>query len=130
MGDWKSDREDEFFYLKIALGVLVVVAAVAGLIEWNARRQAAAMTRELTRPMTVEESEALNRELLEAMEPTEAEIAAARDQLWGPPVIRENNARSSRQRIRNQAPLQEGERCIEGQRFRKLANGWEEIGTC
>lgn len=121
---WKSDREDEFFYLKIALGVLAIAAIVAGLIEWNARRQAAAMTRELTRPMTYEESEALNRQL-EAMEPSEAELAAMRDKLWEPPVAiqRPRKARDTR-------PLSDGERCIDGQRFHRLANGWEEIGTC
>lgn len=52
---WKSDREDEFFYLKLALMLAVVVNVIAGLIEWNARRQAAAFTRELMRPATLEE---------------------------------------------------------------------------
>jgi hypothetical protein len=55
MGRWPSDREDEFFYLKLVLGLVVAVLVVVALIEWNARRQAAAMTRELLRPPTPEE---------------------------------------------------------------------------
>lgn len=36
----------------IAGGVVAAILIVMGLIEWNARRQAAAITAELTRPMT------------------------------------------------------------------------------
>lgn len=39
-------------WLKAGLAVAVLVLIVMGLIEWNARRQAAAMKAELMRPMT------------------------------------------------------------------------------
>ncbi|MEB1710338.1 hypothetical protein VDR05_19230, partial [Xanthomonas campestris pv. campestris] len=49
------------------MAVLVVVAV--GLIEWNARRQAAAMTAELMRPMTPSEQRQLNRQLVAPEKP-------------------------------------------------------------
>ncbi|MEA9722333.1 hypothetical protein [Xanthomonas campestris] len=62
------------------MAVLVVVAV--GLIEWNARRQAAAMTAELMRPMTPSEQRQLNRQLAQMDAEAAQEIAAMRRQLW------------------------------------------------
>lgn len=51
------------------------------------------------------------------------------------PMRRENQQRAKAQQQREQsareaATLKPGERCISGQRLRRLPNGWEQIGTC
>lgn len=116
---WKSDREDEFLYLKVGIGLVVLVAIIFGAIEWNARRQAAAMMREFTRPMTDEESRQLENEFEElARMPPAAPVQTIEYRM------------PTKQKKRDTRPLGEGERCINGQRFRRLPNGWEEIGSC
>jgi hypothetical protein len=120
----RSADRSESAPLYYILAAVALIAIVMLLIEWNARRQAAAMTRELLRPATPEEQlqlEAAVAELVPA-EPTEAENAALLRQVWG-----EDEPRAQRAQP---APLAAGERCISGQRFRRLPNGWEEIGTC
>ena len=119
MFSWKSDRNDEFALLRLVLTVLLVGGMVAVLIEFNARRQAAAMTREMLRPATSEEQALIARE-----------VAAMEAALVAPaPRPPSNQDRRVQPRV-IRAPLNPGERCISGQRFRRLENGWEEIGTC
>lgn len=69
----RRDSPDEFNYLVWILGAAAVVGIVMGLIEWNARRQAAAMTRELLRPATAEDRAAMQR----AMDAQLAELEQA-----------------------------------------------------
>lgn len=124
MFGWKSDRDDEFRLLQIVLLVLLVGAMVAGLIEFNARRQAAALTREMLREATPEERAQMDRQLRDL----DARLTPT------PPTSSESDLRPRHRRtnsaVRYVAPLQPGERCLSGQRFRRLKNGWEEIGTC
>ena len=124
----RNHRErDEFdIVLYVVLGV-IAIAVVMGLIEWNARRNAAAISRELMRPMTLEEERKLEDQMARAFpEPTAAEIDELRSQVWAKP------ARSVRRPTptRDLSPLNEGERCINHQRFRRVSNGWIQNGTC
>ncbi|WP_439449657.1 hypothetical protein [Stenotrophomonas sp. ATs4] len=92
-----------------------------GLIEWNARRQAAAMTRELTRPMTAQEQADFNAEMdrqtrmLQAE--TAAEVAAVQRTIQLDRVLP----------VEQRLPLKDGERCIEGRRFQKIEGGWRDL---
>lgn len=108
-------------------GVVVLVAIIMGLIEWNARRQAAAMTNELMRPMTAKEAERFK----EWERQTEAEADRALQQLWQQ-TTQQQNAQAARQRAeaarqREARALRAGERCIQGRRFKRIENGWEQI---
>jgi hypothetical protein len=126
MGDAmpKHRERDEFdIVLYVILG-LVGIAVVMGLIEWNARRQAAAITREMLRPATAEETRTLNRLTREAELEAEQAVRAIYKPYPYPPPNR------SRKPVRDLTPLAQDERCISGQRFRRLNNGWEEIGSC
>ena len=120
---WKTDREDEFLLLKIGIAAVFIALTIAGLIEWNARRQAAAMTRELLRPATPEEQAQLAEMEAELTRQVEADAARLRRQL------RRASEPPKRPRV-DTRPLAADERCISGQRFRRILNGWEEIGTC
>jgi len=80
----------------MALGVAAAVGIAMGLIEWNARRQAAAMTAELMRPMTKSEQAAFDREMskldeqlardLEAVMPRSVRLSAPAKQ-YAPPAL-------------------------------------------
>ena len=102
---------------------LVGIAVVMGLIEWNARRQAAAITREMFRPATADETRAIKQVTHQAE--LEAERALI-DYRVRTPTPR----RRSREPIRDLTPLAADERCINGQRFRRVSNGWIQNGTC
>ena len=52
-------------WVYIGVSAALLVAIPMGLIEWNAGRQAAAMTRELMRPATPEEQAQLDRQTAE-----------------------------------------------------------------
>lgn len=119
---WKSDREDEFLYLKLLIAAAVVTLIAAGLIEWNVRRQAAAITRELLRPPTKGERRQIRAMEVELERQAQAEVARLRRQ-------RELARRRTATRV-DSRPLVSGERCIDGQRIRRLENEWREIGTC
>lgn len=99
--------------------MLVVLAM--GLIEWNARRQAAAMTRELTRPMTAKEqadlSVEMERQARQLRAETAAEIAAVQRKIQQDRMLP----------VQERRPLKGGERCIEGRRFQKIQGGWRDL---
>lgn len=103
----------------IAAGVVLAIAIVMGLIEWNARRQAAAITRELTRPMTAQEEARFKDERAkqerEMATQTAAELAELRRTLWVTPP----QALPVR-------PLKMDERCIQGRRFQRIEGGWRD----
>ena len=45
-------------------------------------------------------------------------------------AIREHAAALREQRMRNAKELKPDERCINKQRFRRVTNGWEQVGSC
>ncbi|MBA0251820.1 hypothetical protein FEO92_11575 [Stenotrophomonas maltophilia] len=91
-----------------------------GLIEWNARRQAAAMTRELMRPATPEEQAELDRQAADWERKLQAEAAAESAQ-----VQRELWATVQRA-APPPRPLASDERCINGRRFQRIEGGWRD----
>lgn len=92
-----------------------------GLIEWNARRQAAALTRELMRPMTAKEEAQLKRELAknerELAAATKAELAELQRTLWNVQAVP----------IAPVQPLAPGERCIQNRRYKRIDGGWRDV---
>lgn len=101
----------------IAGGIALAVVIVMGLIEWSARRQAAAMTRELTRPMTAKEEAQFKAEMARA----DKEVAA---------VLQESMPKHRQiplpQTEYVPLPLRPGERCIRGRRLQPIEGGWRD----
>ena len=124
---FKRRERDEFDVLSWVLIAAMVVAVIAGLIEFNARRQAAALTRELTRAPTAEEQQEQDRQLKAMEQRWQAEADAERPEmlrrLWG-------NPQTATQSATPPQPLKLGERCINHQRFQRVSNGWVQIGSC
>lgn len=108
----------------VIVAAAVVLASIMMLIEFKARREAAAVQRVLVG--TPEEQAAWQAELKaqerEAQLAIKAMQASAQDQ-----QIRQ--IQEMRQRMRR-AALGPGERCIEGKRFRRVSNGWIQNGSC
>lgn len=129
-------KESKPPWLMICTAVVVFVLIAAGLIEWSARRGAAAITREILRPATPEEEVLIDQSLkdLEASlamtEEEEADLrnSVVREVTIGMPQARLPSMGTSRQI--QPLPVAPDERCIAKQRFRRLPNGWEEIGSC
>lgn len=92
-----------------------------GLIEWNARRQAAAMTRELMRPMTAQEEAelkaAIDRDMRKLEVETAAEVAAVRRTIQLDRMLP----------VAEPRPLAPGERCMQGHRFKRIEGGWRDL---
>jgi len=114
----RTRDEPRIPWVPMALGVAAAVGIAMGLIEWNARRQAAAMTAELMRPMTKSEQAAFDREMskldeqlardLEAVMPRSVRLSAPAEQ-YAP------------------LPLRPGERCISGHRLKRIEGGWQDV---
>jgi len=109
-------------WFKAALALLALIVVALGLIEWNARRQAAAMTAELMRPMTPAEEAALSAQTKDwerkmAAE-TAAELAEANRQLWD---------QTARRPTYVPRPLKPGQRCMQGRRLERIHNGWQQL---
>lgn len=117
-GPTRPTHDSSDFWLKalICLAVLVVVAM--GLIEWNARRQAAAMTAALMRPLSPAEQKELERQRAKSEAEDAAVLADLRGQIWG------EHTKAERY---NPSPLKRGERCIEGRRLQRVSNGWTQL---
>lgn len=107
-------------WLYIGVSAALLIAIAMGLIEWNARRQAAAMTRELMRPATPEEQAQLDRQTAEwerkLTAESAAELAEVQRALWA-------DGAKARPAPR---PLGPNERCIEGRRFQRIEGGWRD----
>jgi hypothetical protein len=88
-----------------------------GLIEWNARRQAAAMTRELSRPMTLKEEAQFKADLARA----DKEMSVALEEVV-PRVQRFTLPQTEYMPV----PLRPGERCIRGRRLQRIEGGWRD----
>ncbi|MDQ7298029.1 hypothetical protein ACT6SE_10210 [Stenotrophomonas sp. LC732] len=116
----QSEPTSPWLYIGVSAALLVVIAI--GLIEWNARRQAAAMTRELMRPATPEEQAALDRQTAEWEQKLRAETAAELAQ-----VRRTIQLDRALPRVERR-PLEAGERCIDGRRFKRMdGGGWRDL---
>ncbi|WP_235430598.1 hypothetical protein [Xanthomonas sp. MUS 060] len=63
-------------WLKAVISVVVLIAAAMCLIEWSARRQAAAMTNEILRPMTPSEEATFKAQISKFNKEMEIESAA------------------------------------------------------
>lgn len=120
-GATRRPHDESAIWLRIAAGVAALILIAMGLIEWNARRQAAAITAELTRPMTPKEEARFKADMqrLEAeMQATAAkELAEVRKQIWVDP----------QPRYTPRAPLSQGQRCIQGRRFERIEGGWRDL---
>lgn len=114
-------EKDEFDTLHWVIVIGTIALVIAGLIEFNARRQAAAVIAQLTRPMSPAQQAEFDRQ----MAADEAEGKAIVQQLWANPPASRRRTPSYDTR-----PLNSDERCIEHQRFQRLENGWRQIGTC
>lgn len=96
------------WFAVIVAGVLVGGLLLYQVIAWNERRGMEQAIEELERESDRLEAEYRSRAVIQpAAQPRRTSIAA-----------------DGRHRP---AALREGERCINGQRFRRLENGWEEI---
>lgn len=104
-------------WLKVAIGAAALVAIAMGLIEWNARRQAAAFTAELTRPMTPEEAARHERWQAEMEAETARELAQVQREIWIEPQPRQIH----------REPLRPGQRCMQGRRIERIEGGWRDI---
>ena len=102
--------------MKGGIAGAIAVIVMMGLIEWNARRSAAAMMAELNRPATPEEKAALAAELTRLADESERDVRK---------VVRTINL-TPEVEYAPPAPLRNGERCIRGRRFERLDNGWRD----
>lgn len=111
----KADsHSDSTLWLKVGLAVVALVLIVMGLIEWNARRQVAALERALT--PTPEQRAAFDAEI----ERSEREDAETMRQ-----VRRQITIDPTPQRIRE--PLRPGQRCMQGRRLERIEGGWRDL---
>lgn len=114
----QNEPTSPWIYIGVSAALLIAIAM--GLIEWNARRQAAAMTRELMRPATPEEQAQLDRQTAawdrKMKAESAAELAEVQRALWA-------NGATARPAPR---PLGANERCIEGRRFQRIEGGWRD----
>jgi len=139
----------------LAAFMVVVLVTVASVVEWNARKQAHIAARELANgapplPVTVEtpvvaapvvavpvkpepapepEPEpvisAEERQL--RAEALDASVREAREHTLE--VQKRLRADEAARRARVEAP-KEGERCIDGQKMKRVQNGWVQAGEC
>ncbi|WP_313316436.1 hypothetical protein [Stenotrophomonas sp.] len=107
--------EDSKFWLRAIVLLAAVVLIAMGLIEWNARRQVAALERALT--ITPEQQAAFDAEIRRSAR----EDAEMLKQL-------QRNLSPERQDWRQVVePLKPGQRCIQGRRFERIDGGWRDL---
>ena len=114
----RTRDEPRIPWVPIALGVAAAVGIAMGLIEWNARRQAAAMTAELMRPMTKSDQAAFDREMSKLDEQLERDLEA---------VMPRSVRLSAPAEQYAPLPLRPGERCISGHRLKRIEGGWQDV---
>jgi len=120
-GPTRPPDRDSGIWLKVGIGIAALVVIAMGLIEWNARRQAAAMTAELTRPMTPKEEARFKAEMARWEAEIEAETAKELAK-----VRREIRFDPQPMHI-PRAPLRPGQRCMQGKRLERIEGGWRDL---
>lgn len=105
----------------IAGGIALAVVIAMGLIEWNARRQAAAISAELTRPMTSAEQARFDEQKAKWAEEDEAIMREHRRYIDRAITL------SPQPLPIEPAPLRNGQRCIGGKRFERISGGWRDL---
>ena len=137
----------------LAAFMVVVLVTVASVVEWNARKQAHVAARELANgtppaPVTVatpvveasvvaapvepepepapEPAMSAEERQLRA-EALDASVREAREHTLE--VQKRLRADEAARRARVEAP-KEGERCIDGQKMKRVQNGWVQAGDC
>ncbi|UNE61066.1 hypothetical protein [Xanthomonas oryzae] len=120
LGPTRQPADSSDFWVRAGVCFVVLIIAAVGLIEWNARRQAAAMTAELLRPMTPREEA----QFKAGQEKAERELAANTAKEVA--QLRRRILVGDPQQVEVR-PLSDGERCIQGRRFKRIANGWQQV---
>jgi hypothetical protein len=115
-GPSQRASDESSLWLKGGMAAVVAIVVVMGLIEWSARRSAAAMMAELNRPATPEERARFNAEMQRLTEESERDVRNAVRTIQLTPQVE----------YAPPAPLRPGERCIRGRRFERLENGWRD----
>lgn len=100
-------------------GVVAAILIIMGLIEWNARRQAAAITAELTRPMTKAEQAKFDADVTKLTREAEAEARAFRRSM--------EQALDTMPAYAAPNPLRAGEQCMSGKRLQRIEGGWRDV---
>lgn len=109
-----ASDESKFWIRAIVLAAIAVLIAM-GLIEWNARRQVAALERALT--LTPEEQAMLDAEI-ERSKREDAELIRE---------VRRHITVDPRDLAPAKAPLRNGQRCIQGRRLERIEGGWRDL---
>lgn len=112
-------NDDSNLIWKIAAGIVI------GLVAWNLLHTFAEYKRQ----------EALAKEIERVFDPKEQERRARE---WFPEIHQARETmhqqavqRSELERRQQEASaLQPGQRCIQKQRFQRVENGWEQVGSC
>ncbi len=115
----------EYTEIDVAVWMLVAVAIIGivlGLIEWNARRQAAAVTREMLRPATAEEKAAIDAMAAEGERQLQQQLAA--EQRYSRQQMAEIRLLRAKAAAR---PLEDNEKCVGETRMRRVDNGWKQV---
>ncbi len=119
--DWHSQGSPhatndslQFWSRAIILAVVAIVVAM-GLIEWNARRQIAALERAMT--MTPQQKASFDAEIrrsaleeAKVLEEVRRHVLSEPQNVW--PSVE---------------PLRSGQRCIQGRRFERIEGGWRDL---
>lgn len=117
----KQDDESKFWLRAIVLVAAAVLIAM-GLIEWNARRQVAALERALTpSPAQQAQIDAALRELEKVGAENEGIVRRMR---LDPNTLLDTSGFEGRAPVE---PLRPGQRCIQGRRLERIEGGWRDL---
>jgi len=113
--------QDDGLWLKLIATALIVIVVIMGLIEWNARRQVAALERAMTpTPEEIAKLKAETRAMEQERRFQDAqdahELARMQQEIWG-----------EAQRAMTPRPLSQGERCMGGKRLVRIEGGWRDL---
>ena len=133
--------------LLLAAVIVAILVAVGSVVEWNSRKQAHVAARELANgsppmPVTVE-APVVAAPVVPAPAPAPVVVSAEERQLRAEAsdaaarearehtieVQKRLRAEEAARRARIEAP-KEGERCIDGQKMKRVQNGWVQDGDC
>lgn len=115
----EKDRVADYSVWKIAGGILVAMMVWSVYERWQTNMAIKAYNAEVARVFNLAEIEHRSREWF-------PQVAASRERSQRAEMQRQEQ----KSRAAEAAALQPGERCISGQRFRRIDNGWEQSGSC